>query len=82
MSLEHIHADQSFRKLWNILSEWALVDRNFFTKDQAALEVGMGEEGEVACGHSMEELEGKVREALRAIRQHQDRMASVTGLSN
>ena len=39
----------------------ALVDRNFFTKDQDPLVV----EVERGCGYSMEELEEKVREALR-----------------
>ena len=43
----------------------ALVSRNFFTKEQEPLKMGMeGELEEEACGYSVEELEGKVREAL------------------
>ena len=41
----------------------ALVVRNFFTNDQAPVEVGAGEEG-VAWKYSTEKLEEKVREAL------------------
>ena len=43
----------------------ALVDRNFFTKDQAPLEVGADVEGQRGGGYSTEELEEKVRDALR-----------------
>ena len=43
----------------------ALVDHNFFTKDQAPLEGGANVENERGGGYSMEELEEKLREALR-----------------
>ena len=44
----------------------ALVSRNFFTKEQEPLKAGMGGElEEDTCGYCVEELEGKVREALR-----------------
>ena len=43
----------------------ALVDRNFFTKDQAPLEVEANVEGESKCRYSVGELEEKVREVLQ-----------------